>query len=104
MHTLTTPVVPSATTPAGPRAVRAAVPVAACVAVLGLLFGGFAVAWVAGSLGISTAAASQIVTAVQVGGLALTLVGAAFGFGVGSAFVATVRWYVLRKGTKMAIA
>jgi len=101
MHTLTTRTAPLSD---GPRALRAAVAVAASVAVLGLVLGGFAVAWVAGSLGISTAAASQIVTAVQVGGLALTMVGAAFGFGVGSAFVATVRWYVLRKGTKMAIA
>ncbi|MCG7423533.1 uberolysin/carnocyclin family circular bacteriocin [Micrococcus porci] len=58
----------------------------------------------AGSLGISASAASQIVNAVQVGGLALTLVGAAFGFGVGSAFVATVRWYILRKGKAVAIA
>ncbi len=77
---------------------------AAAVAAVGLVVGSVAVAWVVGALGISTAAASQIVTAVQVGGWALTLVGAAFGFGVGSAFVATVRWYITRKGKKIAIA
>lgn len=77
---------------------------AAGIAAVGLIMGGVALAWVAGSLGISTAAASQIVNAVEVGGLALTLVGAAFGFGVGSALVATIRWYILRKGKAVAIA
>ncbi len=76
----------------------------AAVAAIGLTIGSVAVAWVVGALGISTAAASQIVNAVQVGGWALTLVGAAFGFGVGSAFVATVRWYITRKGKQIAIA
>jgi len=80
------------------------VAIAAGIAALGLVVGGVALAWVAGSLGISTAAASQIVNAVQVGGLALTLVGAAFGFGVGSALVATIRWYILRKGKAVAVA
>lgn len=78
--------------------------VAGTISVVGLVVGTIALAWVAGSLGISTAAASQIVTAVEVGGLALTLVGAAFGFGIGSALVATIRWYITRKGKGMAIA
>lgn len=80
------------------------VTLAAAIAAVGLVIGGVAIAWVAGSLGISTAAASQIVTAVQVGGLALTFVAAAFGFGVGGALVATIRWYILRKGKAIAIA
>lgn len=78
--------------------------IAGTVSIIGLVVGGIALAWVAGSLGISTAAASQIVNAVQVGGLALTLVAAAFGFGVGSALVATIRWYILRKGKAVAVA
>ncbi|MBG6191239.1 hypothetical protein IWX64_002194 [Arthrobacter sp. CAN_A212] len=77
---------------------------AGSIAVVGVVLGTLAVAWVAGSLSISTAAATQIVNAVQVGGLALTLVGAAFGFGVGSALVATIRWYITRKGKGIAIA
>ena len=85
-------------------ATRRSVGVAASLSVIGLIVGGVTLAWVAGSLGISASAASQIVNAVQVGGLALTLVGAAFGFGVGSAFVATIRWYILRKGKAVAIA
>ncbi|HIW99498.1 MAG TPA: uberolysin/carnocyclin family circular bacteriocin [Candidatus Nesterenkonia stercoripullorum] len=77
---------------------------AVSVSVVGLVLGSFAIAWVAGSLGISSAAATQIVNAVQVGGVALALVGAAFGFGVGSALVATIRWYILRKGKRVAVA
>lgn len=83
---------------------KGAAAAAISIATVGLVIGGVAIAWVAGSLGISTAAASQIVNAVQVGGLALTLVGAAFGFGIGSALVATIRWYILRKGKAIAVA
>lgn len=81
-----------------------AITVAAALAGAGLAVGGVAVAWIAGSLGISAAAASQIVTAIQVGGWALTIVAATFGFGIGGAFVATARWYILRKGTAVAVA
>lgn len=77
---------------------------ATMVSIVGLVVGGLGLAWVAGSLGISSAAATQIVNAVQVGGLALTLVAAAFGFGVGSALVATIRWYILRRGKAVAVA
>ena len=53
------------TTPRTPS-VRTVLPVsaAASVAVLGLVLGGVGIAWVAGSLGISAASASQIVSAV----------------------------------------
>lgn len=81
-----------------------AITTAVGVSVLGLVLGSFAIAWVAGSLGISSAAATQIVNAVEVGGVALTLVGATFGFGVGSALVATIRWYITRKGKAVAVA
>lgn len=77
---------------------------ATMVSIVGLVVGGLGLAWVAGSLGISSAAATQIVNAVQVGGVALTLVAAAFGFGVGSALVATIRWYILRRGKAVAVA
>ncbi|MDO5633573.1 MAG: uberolysin/carnocyclin family circular bacteriocin [Micrococcus sp.] len=94
----------TATVATDASATRRSLGIAAALSVVGLVAGGVALAWVAGSLGISTAAASQIVNAVQVGGLALTLVAAAFGFGVGSALVATIRWYILRKGKSVAIA
>ena len=60
------------TTPRTPS-VRPVLPVsaAASIAVLGLVLGGVGIAWVAGSLGISAASASQIVAAVEAGGWAL---------------------------------
>lgn len=82
----------------------AALTVAGTVAVLGLGMASFMFAWVAGTLGISAAAASQIVKAVEVGGWALTLVAATFGFGVGGAIVATIRWYLSKKARTLAIA
>src|SRR5438309_2062558 len=81
-----------------------AVSAAASVAAFGLLTATLAVAWVAGSLGISSAAASQIAAAVSAGGLALTLVMAIFGGGVISAIIATVRWYIVHRGKAIAIA
>ncbi len=77
---------------------------AAALAVVGLVTGGFALSWVVGSLGISTAAATQIVDAVMAGGLALTIVMAIFGGGIISAIAATVRYMVAKKGRKVAIA
>ncbi|MFE7629369.1 hypothetical protein [Kocuria sp. NPDC057446] len=91
-------------------AVRTVLPVSAVasVAVLGLVLGGVGIAWVAGSLGISAASASQIVAAVEVGGWALTLVAAMFGFGIGigigGAVVGTIRWYPSKKARNLAIA
>lgn len=78
--------------------------VAVVLGTLGFLGAGVSLAWVAGSLGISTAAASQIVSAIMAGGWALTVVMAIFGGGVISAIMATVRWYVTRKGKAIAVA
>ncbi|MCD0445735.1 uberolysin/carnocyclin family circular bacteriocin [Glycomyces sp. A-F 0318] len=77
---------------------------AGALGVAGLLTAGIALAWVAGSLGISAAAASQIVNAIQVGGAALAIVIALFGGGVISAIMFTVRSIVARVGTAAAVA
>jgi uberolysin-like cyclical bacteriocin class IId len=60
--------------------------------------------WLAGSLGISTAAASQIVAAIVAGGWALRAVIIVFGAGLIGAVAATVLWYVSKKGRAAAIA
>ncbi|SDE20981.1 uberolysin/carnocyclin family circular bacteriocin [Glycomyces harbinensis] len=77
---------------------------AGALGVAGLLTAGLALAWVAGSLGISAAAASQIVNAIMVGGTALAIVIAIFGGGIISAIAFTVRAIVARVGTAHAIA
>jgi hypothetical protein len=59
--------------------------------------------WVAGSLGVSTAAASQIVAAIVAGGWALRAVLIVFGAGIIGAIAATVVWYVSVKGKDVAI-
>ncbi|MGD9959753.1 uberolysin/carnocyclin family circular bacteriocin [Nocardioides sp.] len=73
------------------------------LATLGIATAGVGLAWVAGSLGISASAASQIVSAIMAGGWALTVVMAIFGGGIISAIAATVRWYVVKKGRAVAI-
>lgn len=77
---------------------------AGALALIALLVAGTSAAWVAGSLGISAAAASQIVTAIEVGGAALTIVGAVFGAGIGGAVAATIRGIVMSQGRKAAAA
>jgi circularin A/uberolysin family circular bacteriocin len=89
--------------PTTPRRAVTAV-VATAVAVAGLASAAVGVLWVAGTLGISTAAASQIVRAIEVGGWALTVVLAVFGAGVIGAITATVRAIVARLGTAVAVA
>lgn len=81
-----------------------AISTAGVIAVAGLALASIMLAWVAGSLGISAAAASQVVKAIEVGGWALVAVAALFGFGVGGAFVATVRWLLVRKARNVVIA
>lgn len=82
----------------------AAIAVASIVGVVGLTTAGIALMWVAGSLGISTAAASQIVNAIMAGGWALSVVLALFGAGIIGAITATVRGLVGRLGQAYAIA
>jgi len=74
------------------------------IGVVGLLALGLAPAWVAGSLGVSASAASQIVSAIQAGGWALAIVMAIFGGGIISAIIATVRGLIMKKGKNFAIA
>lgn len=83
---------------------RTRLALAGVVALLGLAFAGTGAMWVAGSLSISTAAATQIVDAIMVGGFALQLVMAVFGGGIISAIVATVMWKVKKIGKGLAIA
>ncbi|WP_138444735.1 hypothetical protein [Sinomonas susongensis] len=80
--------------------------VAAAVALgtLGLLGASLAVSWIAGSLGISAAAASQIMQAVEVGGWALVVIGTVFGAGITGALIATARAVALRWGRAQAVA
>ncbi|SDE21009.1 uberolysin/carnocyclin family circular bacteriocin [Glycomyces harbinensis] len=78
--------------------------VAAMLGTAGLLTAGIALAWVAGSLGLSVAAATQIVNAIMVGGAALAIVMALFGAGIISAIAFTVRSIVLRVGSRAAVA
>lgn len=76
----------------------------AVVATLGLTAATFAGLWLAGSLGISTAAASQIVSAIAAGGWALRAVIIIFGAGLIGAIAATVVWIVASRGRNAAIA
>lgn len=76
----------------------------AAVAFISLAISGIGLAWVVGSLGISASAATQIVTAIEIGGAALALVMAIFGGGIIGAIAATVRYHIKKKGKKMAIA
>jgi hypothetical protein len=74
------------------------------LASMGLSLAVFAGLWVAGSLGISTAAASQIVSAIIAGGWALRAVIIIFGAGLIGAIAATVVWIVSSRGRNAAIA
>jgi Bacteriocin class IId cyclical uberolysin-like len=78
--------------------------VAAVLGILGLTTVAVGALWLAGSLGISTAAASQIVAAIIAGGWALRAVIIVFGAGLIGAVAATVMWYVSKRGRAAAIA
>ncbi|MCL1840318.1 MAG: hypothetical protein FWF75_01000 [Propionibacteriaceae bacterium] len=77
---------------------------AIAIAAAALFIGIGAASWIAGCLAISAAAASQIVTAIQVGGWALTVVGIVFGLGIGGAIIATVRGLLAKRLATMAVA
>lgn len=77
---------------------------AAVLGIVGLLGASLAVSWIAGSLGISAAAASQIMRAIEVGGWALVVIGAVFGAGITGALIATARSVALRWGRAQAVA
>lgn len=81
-----------------------AVLAAAAVVALGLATAGVGLLWVAGSLGISAAAATQIVVAIEKGGWALRAVILIFGGGIISAIMATVLAILAAAGTAAAVA
>lgn len=76
----------------------------AAVSVVGVAVAGLSLAWLVGSFGLSAAAASQIVTAVEIGGAALAVVSIILGGGVAGAVISTVVWYLKRKLRKVAMA
>ncbi|MCH1884192.1 uberolysin/carnocyclin family circular bacteriocin [Agrococcus sp. ARC_14] len=76
----------------------------AAVSVVGLAIAGLSLAWLVGSFGISTAAATQIVTAIEIGGAAIAIISAILSAGVVGIVVSTVVWYLKRKLRKLAIA
>lgn len=69
-----------------------------------LAVAGVSLAWLVGSFGVSTAAASQIVTAIEIGGAAVAIITALLGAGVVGIVVSTVVWYLKRKLRSLAIA
>ncbi|AEK36793.1 uberolysin/carnocyclin family circular bacteriocin [Corynebacterium variabile] len=77
---------------------------ATATAVAGLFFSTFAASWIAGQLGISAAAASQVVNAIDKGGWALAAVGALVGGGISGAIIATTRAIIVKKGKTVAAA
>jgi asparagine N-glycosylation enzyme membrane subunit Stt3 len=78
--------------------------VAVAIGVIGIAVSGVAFSWVAGSLAISAAAASQIVTAVEVGGAALVVVGVIFGAGIVGAVIATIRYMIVSTARNLVVA
>ncbi|MFJ6418678.1 hypothetical protein [Paeniglutamicibacter sp. NPDC091659] len=73
-------------------------------AIVGVVYTGFNPMWIAGSLGISAAAASQIVAAIKAGRSAVTVVAAIAGAGVASAITATIAFIVVSWAAGPAIA
>lgn len=74
------------------------------VSVVGVAIAGMSLAWLVGSFGLSAAAASQIVTAVEIGGAALAVVSVILGGGIAGAVISTVVWYLKRKLRRLAMA
>lgn len=74
------------------------------ISVVGVAIAGLSLAWLVGSFGLSAAAASQIVTAVEIGGAALAVVSIILGGGIAGAVISTVVWYLKRKLRRLAMA
>lgn len=77
---------------------------AGLLAVAGLLLGGLTLSWIAGNLGLSAAAASQLVDAIDKGGWALAAVLAVLGGGISGAVIATIKSIAARVGKNAAVA
>jgi len=77
---------------------------AAALGLTGLLVASVSVMYIAGMFGLSTAFASQIVAAVEVGGVALAIVMGMLSGGIAATVIATARWAIARWGRNVAIA
>lgn len=77
---------------------------AVAFAFVGLIVTGFSPLWIAGSLGISAAAATQIVAAIKAGKNAATVIAAVAGAGVASAVTATIVWIVFNWAVEPVVA
>lgn len=86
------------------RTSRSTVALAAIVAVVGTVVAGISVAYIAGMFGLSSAVATQIVSAISVGGAVLAIALALVSGGIAGAVVATARWAITKWGEKAAIA
>lgn len=86
-----------------PAAGRRAI-VTLVLAVVGFAGACASMAYIAGLFGISAALASQIVHAVEVGGLALAIVMGLLSGGVAATIIATARWAIAKWGERVAIA
>jgi len=77
---------------------------AVVVGLIGLTVASISVMYIAGMFGLSTAFASQIVNAVEVGGWALAVVMALLSGGIAGAVIATARMAITRWGKAAAVA
>lgn len=86
------------------RVSRRSMAVAGAIGVAGLALASISVMYIAGMFGLSSAFATQIVTAVEVGGVALAIVMGLLTGGVAAAVIGTARWAVSALGKKAAVA
>ncbi len=77
---------------------------AAVVGALGFFATLFGSMYIAGMFGLSTAFAAQIVNAVSVGGLALSIVMGLLSGGIAAAVIGTARWAITKWGKQAAVA
>lgn len=77
---------------------------AVALAVVGLSMAVSSVAYIAGMFGLSSTLAGQIVSAVEVGGVALAIVMGLLSGGIAAAVIGTARWAIGALGKKAAIA
>jgi hypothetical protein len=83
---------------------KRAVVIAAAVSALGLALASVSVLYIAGMFGLSTAFASQVVHAVEVGGVALAVVIGLLSAGIAGTVIATAEWAIAQWGTAVAVA
>jgi hypothetical protein len=83
---------------------KKAIVLAGAVSVAGLVLASVSVMYIAGMFGLSSALASQIVNAVEVGGIALAIVMGVLSGGIAAAVIATARWAIFKFGKTAAVA